>query len=59
MTFKEGQRVRLIGKAWGYTEQNREVYARITFADGGWAKVDEHDVTLYGAPVNGWEVEPA
>lgn len=59
MSFVEGQRVRLTGKAWGYRGRNREVYARITFASGGWAKVDEQDVTLSGLPVNGWEVEEA
>ena len=59
MSLTEGTRVRLTGKAWGYRGRNREVYARITFADGGWAKVDEQDVAISGGSVKGFEVEVA
>lgn len=57
MSFKEGQRVRLTGRAWG--TRGREVYARITYADGGWAKVDDQDVCISGGLVDGFEVEDA
>lgn len=57
MIIKEGTRVRLTGRAWG--TRGREVYARITFADGGFAKVDDQVVLSSGIPVNGYEVEVA
>lgn len=59
MTLREGQRVRLTGRAWGYASQNREVYARVTFANGGFAKIDEQVVTSSGLFVEGYEVEDA
>lgn len=59
MRLNEGDRVKLTGKAWGYRNRNREVYALITFVDGGWAKVDEQDVLLSGVYVNGFEFELA
>lgn len=57
MIVAEGARVRLTGRAWGYASQNREVYARITFADHGHAKIDEQDVLISGSFVNGYEFE--
>lgn len=59
MIVTKGTRVRLTGDAWGYSYQNREVYARVTFADGGWAKVDEQDILSSGMMVNGFEFEIA
>lgn len=59
MTVKEGTRVRLTGRAWGYRHTNREVYARITFADHGWAKIDTQDVLISGGFVDGFEFEVA
>lgn len=59
MMIKEGTRVRLTGRAWGYKHTNREVYARITFADGAWAKIDTQDVLVSGMFVNGFEFEVA
>ena len=57
MRVDEGQRVRLTGRAWGYENRNREVYARITFADGAYAKIDEQEVLVSGSMVNGYEFE--
>lgn len=59
MIVKEGTRVKLTGRAWGYVSTNREVYARITFANHGWAKIDERDVLLSGGFVDGFEFEIA
>jgi hypothetical protein len=56
---KEGQRVRLTGRAWGYEGRNREVYAVITFADHAYAKIDEQEVLVSGMFVNGYEFEVA
>lgn len=58
-SVREGQRVRLTGRAWGYAFQNREVYARITFADGGYAKIDEQEVLTSGMFLDGYEFEVA
>lgn len=58
-SVREGQRVRLTGRAWGYASQNREVYARITYADGGYAKIDEREVLSSGMFVDGYEFELA
>lgn len=57
MTLREGQRVRLTGRAWGYASQNREVYAHLTFVDGGYVKIDEREVMVSGSMVNGYEFE--
>lgn len=57
MKITEGQRVKLTGRAWGYSKQNREVYARVTFVDGGYAKIDEQEILVSGMFRNGYEVE--
>lgn len=59
MIVKEGTRVRLTGRAWGYSSSNREVYARITFASHAWAKIDTQDVLVSGSFVDGFEFEVA
>lgn len=59
MILNEGDRVKLVGKAWGHRNRNREVYALVTFTNGAWAKVDEQDVLLSGGFVKGFEVELA
>lgn len=57
MIVKEGTRVKLTGRAWGYSGNNREVYARITFASHAWAKIDTQDVLISGGFVDGFEFE--
>lgn len=59
MIVKEGTRVKLTGRAWGYQGTNREVYARITFSDHAWARIDDRDVLISGMFVNGFEFEVA
>jgi hypothetical protein len=54
---EEGTRVRLTGRAWG--NRGREVYARVTFADHGYAKIDDQEVLASGGMVDGYEFEVA
>ncbi|MDN3309312.1 hypothetical protein QWJ90_00015 [Microbacterium oryzae] len=53
----EGQRVRLTGRAWG--NRGREVYAQLTFVDGGFVKIDDQVVLSSGIPIDGYEFEVA
>ncbi|MEV5068916.1 hypothetical protein MRBLMI12_000472 [Microbacterium sp. LMI12-1-1.1] len=57
MRVEEGQRIRLTGRAWGVG--SREVYARVTFVDHAYAKLDDQEILVSGSMVNGYEFELA